>query len=90
MGRRVEYYCDACGKSFGNETHLNIKQGRLYLSWFDDVTGLESDIWRQKEVKFGCNELHFCNANCMMVYIGNKVKDVEYSLEESKKGVKDA
>ena len=86
MGRKFEYFCDVCGKSFENKRHLNIKQGKLYISYFGEhehypnINDSMGETWRQKEVKFGCNELHFCNVNCMMLYIGNRIKTVEREL----------
>jgi len=75
MGRKLSYFCDACGKDFNNSNHLNIKQGRLFVSY------INNNGWQQQEVKLGCNELHFCDIDCMTLVLGNKIRGAYEKLK---------
>jgi hypothetical protein len=68
MARRVEYLCDACGRLFGDQTHLNIKNGDLRVS-YKNANG----YWAQKKSAIPCSEFHFCNEECLHIWLGGYI-----------------
>jgi len=78
MARKVEYICDECDKSFGDNMHLNLKSGELRYSFMKQATG----IWAQKKINAGvCNkEYHFCDGTCFCQWILKKIKETELSI----------
>jgi len=64
MGREITYFCDACHKTFGDNPHLNLKNGNLNLS---HKKGAD---WKRIPIKIPCSEFHFCNADCLRDWIG--------------------
>ena len=64
MGRTTEYFCDECKRKFGDEPHLNLKSGALFISY--KKPGLN---WKQEGIKTKCTEYHFCGITCLTNWI---------------------
>jgi len=80
MGRRYAYFCDNCGADFKNEVHINIKNGRLCISYpnkIDEKDPSKSE-WSSRDIGCDGEERHFCNGKCLGEWIDKKVaKHVE-------------
>ena len=59
MGRRYQYFCDECGRNFGETDHINIKEISAFVSH-------KNRSWQAINfLNVGCGqELHFCNSLC--------------------------
>lgn len=69
MGRNYNYFCDQCGKSFGSESHLNLKS--IHLT--ESVEKMNGE-WKGKNLlpQYGA-ETHFCDSHCLCAYLEQKI-----------------
>lgn len=78
---RIEHYgCDQCGKEFGDDPHLNVKQATVRLSFKN------KGKWNQKSLQpqSQCNqsEYHFCNSACLGSFIGEMETKVRSEVSD--------
>ena len=64
MARKVEYLCDDCGKLFGSNPHINIKNGDIRISYINEFLP-GGGRWLQKKFALPCQEYHFCDGVCL-------------------------
>jgi hypothetical protein len=68
MGRRFIYFCDGCGKDFGDTAHINVKNGSIYRSFLT-----KQGSWQQNRVPMACHEYHFHDEKCLAKWFKKKV-----------------
>ena len=71
MGRRYEYFCDNCGKEFGQFSHINGKGMQIYHSrvMHYESGNPKATQWKQHPILNGSDEKHFCNGKCFGEFI---------------------
>lgn len=74
--RKTIYYCDACHKEFGNEEHLNIKNGQVFISYMNTLGN-----WSQRKLKMTCSEYHFCGSECLKIWLDGIIKASEVKYD---------
>ena len=71
MGRRYEYFCDNCGKEFGQFSHINGKGMQIYHSrvMHYESGNPKATQCKQHPILNGNDEKHFCNGKCLGEFI---------------------
>lgn len=77
MGRKVEYFCDACSTSFGEMNHINVKNSDVRLSY-----PTQTGHWAQKKIPAACKEYHFCTVNCLRDWLKRQLDAIKLEKNE--------
>lgn len=70
--RKETYLCDSCGREFGSQAHINVKNAQVFISHQHQV----HHGWRSAPISAKCGEYHFCNCQCVAEWLNPKVKEV--------------
>ena len=77
--RKETYLCDACGREFGSQAHINVKNAQVFIS--HQLSAINKS-WHSTPLNnndgfpIRCGEYHFCNCQCVAEWLNPKVKEV--------------
>jgi hypothetical protein len=75
--RKYEYLCDWCKRAFGDQLHINVKNGDIRISFMS-----KNGHWSQDRVPIKCSEYHFCNSECLNNWMNERIEKAIINTEE--------